>query len=189
MGQPRRSGRPGQDAVPARGSQFRSVGTGADEESAARPSHVSSTLHTPRVHFTRSGTLPRGWLLAAPSHDGHWEHQRRLPGELSVTDVAAALAELPGVLEKVARDVEESKARDDRRGERVLDDYVEAHSPASEDEWVRQTWPETRQLQAEVRELLLRGPNHPGSAVSGQAVSFLGPPLARPGCPLQEVDC
>lgn len=90
-------------------------------------------------------------LLDAPARDAAWETQRRrLVEQYGVKDVLAALAELPPILEKMARDVEESKARDDRRGARVIDDYPDVHTPAGRDECVRRTWEETGKLQAEL---------------------------------------
>jgi hypothetical protein len=70
--------------------------------------------------------------------------------------VAGGLAELPRVLEMMAREVEESKARDDRRGARIIEDYALVHTPAERDECVRQCWDQTRRLQAEVETLLAR---------------------------------
>jgi hypothetical protein len=96
-------------------------------------------------------------LLTRPSADARWEHQRRiLVEELGVRDVAAALRELPAVLEHVAREVERSRAKDEERGQRLFDDYAETHVPAHEDPFVRQTWAEARQAQAEVARLLAR---------------------------------
>src|SRR5262249_44474421 len=52
-----------------------------------------------------------GRLLHTPTDDPLWEHRRRLlAGELGVSDVRDGLRSLPAVLDKVARDVEESKA-------------------------------------------------------------------------------
>jgi hypothetical protein len=102
--------------------------------------------------------------LARPSADPRWEHQRKLlTEELGVRDVAAALGELPAMLEKVARDVERSKGKDEERGRRLLDDYADTHVPAHADPFVKQTWAETRKAQAEVERLLgllEAGPGH-----------------------------
>ncbi len=96
-------------------------------------------------------------ILATPSADATWEHQRRiLHDELRLSDPAAALARLPAMLERMARDVERSKAKDDERGARIIDDYAAVHAPAHEDELVRGTWQETRRLQAGIAELLAR---------------------------------
>jgi hypothetical protein len=96
-------------------------------------------------------------LLTVPALDPHWEYQRQiLVEELGVRDVGEALEELHAHLERVAREVEESKARDDRRGARIHDDYTLVHTPAGQDELVQQTWAETRRLQAEIEEVLTR---------------------------------
>ncbi len=99
-----------------------------------------------------------GWfegVLTRPSTDPRWEHQRQLlTEELGVSDVAAALGELPAMLEQVAREVERSKAKDEERGRRLLDDYTETHVPAHADPFVKETWAETHKAQAEVARLL-----------------------------------
>jgi NDP-sugar pyrophosphorylase family protein len=96
-------------------------------------------------------------LLATPSNHADWEHPRRiLHEELGVSDVSVGLRELPAILERVARFVEDSKARDDERGRRIIDDYAEVHAEAGQDPIVRQTWDETRRLQREIDELVNR---------------------------------
>ena len=52
--------------------------------------------------------------------------------------------------------VESSKAKDDKRGPRVILDYAEAHSPAAEDGFVKETWAATEALRAEVDEIIGR---------------------------------
>jgi hypothetical protein len=102
------------------------------------------------------GEEPRAFerLLAEPG-DLRWEHQRQLlVGELGVSEVLVGLRMLPDLLESVARDVERSKARDDERGPGIIPDYAAAHAPAADDPFVRQTWEETRRLQAEVADLI-----------------------------------
>jgi hypothetical protein len=102
----------------------------------------------------------RGSIGAWPQHlasanDELASHPLRvLRAELGVTDALSALRDLPKMLEKVACDVEQSKAKDDERGARVIDDYADVHTPASKDKFVRQTWEETRRTQREVQELI-----------------------------------
>ncbi|HIE05083.1 MAG TPA: DUF4954 family protein [Candidatus Latescibacteria bacterium] len=94
-------------------------------------------------------------LLDTPSSDPKWEHQRRtIAEELPGTSVPELLRTLKDMQEKVARDIEESKRKDDRRGARIIPDYMDAHTPAEEDKFVRQTWQETRKLQEEIDQLL-----------------------------------
>jgi hypothetical protein len=95
-------------------------------------------------------------ILETESTDPRWEHQRRLLGDLGVRDVGAGLDQLPPLLEKVAREVERSKAKDDERGARIIDDYKEVHAPAGDDPVVRRTWARARELQAEAEYLLAR---------------------------------
>jgi hypothetical protein len=96
-----------------------------------------------------------GRLLSTTDGDSRWEHQRRLLWDtLHVRDVASGLAELPDVLDHVARGVEAAKAKDDRRGARIIEDYAEAHAPADRDECVRDAWEKARSGRAEVERLL-----------------------------------
>ena len=101
--------------------------------------------------------------LSTPSDDPilrlrsgqEWEHQRKiLRAELKDNDVAANLKLLREMQEKVAQDVEESKAKDDRRGRRIIEDYEVAHKPADKDKFVIQTWEETKAMQAKIDALL-----------------------------------
>ncbi len=94
-------------------------------------------------------------LLGTPSNDPAWEHARRiLYDELGVSEATAALEELPGMLDNIARSVERSKAKDDERGGRIIDDYAEAHRPAAQDSFVRKTHEEMRIQRDEVRRLI-----------------------------------
>jgi hypothetical protein len=62
------------------------------------------------------------------------------------------------MFEKLAHDIERSKAKDDQRGSEIIDDYADAHVPADQDAFVVQTWQETRRLQSELNELITRLP-------------------------------
>jgi hypothetical protein len=94
-------------------------------------------------------------VLITSAAEPIWEHARKLlSDDLGIRTVAAGLRELPGILERIAREVERSKAKDDERGLRIIDDYADVHTPAARDPFVQQTWEETRCLQREVEELL-----------------------------------
>jgi len=94
-------------------------------------------------------------LLETRTRRARWEHERRiLRQELPGSDVAADLELLCQYQQRIAEEVEESKRKDDVRGARVIDDYAEAHTPAEEDSFVKQTWEETKALQKEVKKLL-----------------------------------
>jgi hypothetical protein len=100
-------------------------------------------------------------LLATPAEEVCWEHPRCiLYEEEGMRDVATALGELPPMLERIAKDVERSKAKDDERGARIIEDYDDVHIEAAQDPFVLQTWEETHRLQKEVRDLLLRLESH-----------------------------
>jgi hypothetical protein len=94
-------------------------------------------------------------ILRTQTAEARWEHQRTLlREELGASDAAAALGRLPDMLERVARGVELSRAKDDERGVRVLEDYAEVHPPASRDDVVTGVWERTRRLQGEIKALL-----------------------------------
>ncbi|MCK5527598.1 MAG: hypothetical protein KAJ05_10640, partial [Candidatus Latescibacteria bacterium] len=96
-------------------------------------------------------------ISSTPSDDHGWEHQRKiLCTEWKGNDVVSDLKLLRRMREKLARDVEESKAKDDRRGRRIIEDYAVVHTPADEDQFVIRTWEETRAMQAQIDELLSR---------------------------------
>jgi hypothetical protein len=94
-------------------------------------------------------------ILSDPSADAHWEHQRViLQSELGVIDPLAALRGLPEIMVEVARNVERSKAKDDDRGARIIDDYAEAHPAAGADPFVLQCWNDARRIEREVEEIV-----------------------------------
>jgi hypothetical protein len=76
---------------------------------------------------------------------------------------------------ELARQVEESRGRDDRRGARIIDDHAEAHPPASEDEYVRQAWDQTRALCLATDRLLRRPEEQEPPAVSGLLIDGRAP--------------
>jgi len=96
-------------------------------------------------------------LLHTRTRRARWEHERQiLARELPDSEVRADLELLLEYQGKIGADVEESKCKDDLRGARVIDDYAEAHTPAEEDSFVKQTWAETKALQSEVKKLLAK---------------------------------
>ena len=94
-------------------------------------------------------------LLTTRTHQARWEHERHiLTQELPQGDVRGNLELLLEYQRKIGADVQESKRKDDLRGARVIDDYTEAHTLAEDDPFVKQTWAETKALEAEVKKLL-----------------------------------
>lgn len=85
-----------------------------------------------------------------------WKHVKGvLKAEgLDKKSVAENLKRLSEMAEKIARDTQESKEKDDVRGARIIKDYPTAHAPAAEDGFVKQTWAETKELQKEIAELV-----------------------------------
>ncbi|MFH0792958.1 MAG: DUF4954 family protein [bacterium] len=87
-----------------------------------------------------------------------WQHEQKVlvaefPGEKDVKKLLSLLVEKQ---KKIAGDVEESKAKDDKRGVRIIPDYADAHSPAKDDGFVKETWKVTQALEAEVKGLLAK---------------------------------
>jgi hypothetical protein len=98
-----------------------------------------------------------GRLLLTADTDPEWELARQLLCEdLGIRNVIAALGQLPALLEQFAEGVERSKARDDGRGPRIIDDYADVHVAAADDSLVGRTWEEVRRLHREVDELVVR---------------------------------
>lgn len=94
-------------------------------------------------------------ILDVPSEDPQWEHRRRiLAQEFPGMGIHDLLKMLKDMQEKVARDVEESKRKDDKRGQCIIPDYAEVHIPAEDDKFVRQTWDEAIKLQKEIDRIL-----------------------------------
>jgi len=94
-------------------------------------------------------------ILTKKTQDPRWEHERAiLNQELSGNSIEENLKLLVSMQEKIAKDVQVSKEKDDIRGARIIDDYPEAHAPAAEDSFVKQTHQETAQLKKEVEKLL-----------------------------------
>jgi hypothetical protein len=89
------------------------------------------------------------------TQDPRWEHERAiLLQEFPGRDVADLLRTLVDQQEKIAKDVQVSKEKDDNRGARVIDDYPHAHKPAAEDGFVKETWEVTGKLKADVEAIL-----------------------------------
>ncbi|MCM8781712.1 MAG: DUF4954 family protein [Candidatus Omnitrophica bacterium] len=94
-------------------------------------------------------------ILTTRTKDPRWEHERLiLNQELPNNSVADNLKLLISMQEKIAKDVQISKEKDDTRGARIIADYPQAHPPAAEDSFVKQTHQETAQIRREIEALL-----------------------------------
>ena len=96
-----------------------------------------------------------GTLLTTPSDNLRWEHERRvLLAELPGIAIPTALQRLADMQDQLAKQVRDSKEKDDKRGERILDDYKEVHTPADQDKFVKQSAQAAQQLRLQVDALV-----------------------------------
>lgn len=94
-------------------------------------------------------------VYEVPCDCPRWQHELKvLKTEVAEKDVKKNLEELVKMQEKVAKDVQESKEKDDKRGARIIRDYPEAHAPAKDDGFVKETWKVTAALKQEVEDIL-----------------------------------
>ncbi|MBI3317555.1 MAG: DUF4954 family protein, partial [Candidatus Omnitrophica bacterium] len=93
--------------------------------------------------------------LEQKNSPSRWEHERRiLAEEFPGKSPAELLSTLIQMQEKIAQDVQSSKEKDDRRGAEVIEDYAQAHKPAAQDSFVKETWAATAQMKKEIEALL-----------------------------------
>ena len=95
-------------------------------------------------------------LLGKPCAEcARWEHERRtLAAELPGKEIKELLQLLLDAQQKIAAQVQSSKEKDDLRGAEVIEDYEQAHKPAKEDSFVKETWAVTAKMKEEVQQLL-----------------------------------
>ncbi|OIO80712.1 MAG: hypothetical protein COW11_06355 [Candidatus Omnitrophica bacterium CG12_big_fil_rev_8_21_14_0_65_43_15] len=96
-----------------------------------------------------------GNVLTLHSKDKRWEHERKiLIQELKDKSAVECLDILSQMQEKIARDVQVSKEKDDKRGAKIISDYAFAHPVAADDSFVKQTWDDTKKMQREISALI-----------------------------------
>ncbi len=94
-------------------------------------------------------------VLTVRSKDKRWEHQRGVFNlEFNDQDLTGCLEALSQMQENIANQVQTSKEKDDRRGEKIIEDYASAHAPAKDDGFVKQVWEEARQMDKEISVLI-----------------------------------
>ncbi len=94
-------------------------------------------------------------ILTKKTTCDRWEHERNvLSAELAGKSVVECLNLLAQMEETIAKSVQESKEKDDKRGVRIIPDYADAHSPASEDGFVKETWKKTKEIQSDISRLV-----------------------------------
>ena len=95
--------------------------------------------------------------LNTKTPDARWEHERAIILlEFKDADVKSLLGAYACMCVTIARDVEESKAKDDRRGVRVIPDYAEAHEAAKDNAFVKETLAEAEKIRNEVQNLIAK---------------------------------
>jgi len=96
-------------------------------------------------------------ILNAVSPCPRWEHERKtLLAETSERYVKALLYTFAEMTVSIAKDVEESKAKDDKRGVRVIPDYAEAHEAAKDNSFVKETNAEAEKTKKEIEDLIAK---------------------------------
>ena len=94
-------------------------------------------------------------LLEQSSDDPDWELQRTLlHEEAGPLDIRTLLEELVDRERKIAEDVVRARAKDERRGRKIIDDYDDVHHIAVDDEFVRVTWQRFESRYGEIQKLL-----------------------------------
>lgn len=94
-------------------------------------------------------------LLKRHSAHPEWEFQRQLLHDEDLVGTPQALLKL--YLERlkiIAREIEESKARDDRRGVRIIPDYADHHKLAGENPFVLEFREEVESIEDQVLDLI-----------------------------------
>ena len=99
---------------------------------------------------------------AAPAR---WRHEHGLlQSEFPGQETKELLETLIQMQEKIAAQVQSSKEKDDHRGAEVIEDYTEAHKPAKDDSFVKETWAATAKMKAEIQKLISAAGSRPLAA-------------------------
>jgi carbonic anhydrase/acetyltransferase-like protein (isoleucine patch superfamily) len=90
--------------------------------------------------------------------DSDWEYRRTLLNSEGYNgrSVSGNLERLGDIQERIARDTQMSKERDDIRGKKIITDYAEANTQAPDDGFVKETWEKARTVRAELQDLATR---------------------------------
>jgi NDP-sugar pyrophosphorylase family protein len=89
------------------------------------------------------------------AEDLDWEYRRGLMNSEGYSKRSAAenLRRLADIHERIARDTQSSKERDDIRGKQIIADYAEANTQAPNDSFVKETWERSERARAELNTL------------------------------------
>ncbi len=90
--------------------------------------------------------------------DPDWEYRRTLLNSEGYAErsVTGNLERLGDIQERIARDTQMSKERDDIRGKKIIADYTEANTQAPDDGFVKETWEKAKTVRAELKDLVAR---------------------------------
>lgn len=101
----------------------------------------------------KAGRISPG-LVKRKSACVEWDFQRQLILQEGLgKDPTVLLEQYRLLLRKIAVNIEESKARDDRRGIQIIPDYADHHFQAVENPFVRQFYQEVEQIEEEIADL------------------------------------
>jgi len=88
------------------------------------------------------------------SNPARWAHEQKiLQAEFPGVENKELLKTLIEMQQKIAAQVQSSKEKDDLRGAEVIEDYTQAHKPAKEDSFVKETWAATAKMKEEIQKL------------------------------------
>ncbi len=96
--------------------------------------------------------MPTSKHLSEEPKLDYWKHRKRILSAEGLTkrSLKENLSKLLEMEEQIAQNTEKSKAKDDRRGERIIPDYSYSHTPASKDAFVIETWKELEKLKERI---------------------------------------
>lgn len=89
--------------------------------------------------------------------NAEWEYQREILFKegLAKHGIIDNLKKLLSIQEQIAQSTQNSKERDDARGKRITRDHYQAHIPAIEDSFVKETWEETEKMKESIKMLIV----------------------------------
>lgn len=103
-----------------------------------------------------AGSAAAATVYRKSTGDPVWEHQRAVLKKegYAVRSVKENLVRLLDIQDKIALDTLAAKKKDDERGATILDDYDTAHTPASQDYFVKETLQQTELSKATIRQIV-----------------------------------
>ena len=87
-----------------------------------------------------------------------WEYRRALLNSEGYAgrSVSENLERLGDIHERIARDTQRSKERDDIRGKKIISDYLEANTQAPDDGFVKETWEKSKTINAKLADIIAK---------------------------------